>query len=120
MTIGMTGAIVGTANVVPRVCAAHYTDVATFLKSPSSPLLARITQTQDILSRADRALAKSGVVSTKWAVEKWYYPMGIARKPLQPVSAQTQTTLAVELQTVLGMERQLEQAAGVATDAQKS
>lgn len=119
MMIGMTGAIVGTANLVPRLCKSLYNDIVTAKKQPTAELLAAINEKQDIISRADRALAKSGVVATKWALEENYYPVGPARKPLQPTSPQTQEYLRHELKKVLALERQLETAGGVKSDLQK-
>lgn len=120
MTIGSTGAIVGTANLVPRMCANHHKDIQQYFEKPDAGLLKSIQQEQDILSRADRALAKAGVVATKWAVGRYYYPMGVARKPLQPVPSAVQAQLSQDLADVLLLERKLEQAAGVQTDTQKS
>ena len=49
MMIGMTGAIVGTANLVPRLCKSLYNDIVTAKKQPTAELLAAINEKQDII-----------------------------------------------------------------------
>ena len=108
MMVGSTGTISGTANLLPRLFVSHYNHILAFQKAPSSELLQEIQRQQDIISRADWALSRSGVVATKWVLERWYYPMGQPRKPLQPISGETEKTLERELKAVVEAERALE------------
>lgn len=108
MMIGMTGTICGTANLLPRLFVAHCNDILEFKKNPSKELLTKIEREQEMLSRVDWALNRTGIVGTKWVLEKWYYPMGPPRRPLQRVSSETAASLEQNLAKAVEQEKALE------------
>lgn len=116
MMIGATLAIVGTANVVPRLCVQHFKDIIQFQQSPTKELLNRIQTDQDIISRFDRATSKTGIVGTKWMLERFYYPQGAPRLPLRKLDIDFET-MQEAVMPALQKERQLEQEQGVTQDA---
>lgn len=107
--IGSTGAIVGTANIVPRLCVKHFNDITTFKHNPTKDLLTEIQRDQDLLSRADRAMGKGGVVATKYALQRFYHDQGPPRKPLQRTDASFGKWLEEALKPALLREQELEQ-----------
>ena len=118
MMVGATAAIVGTANVVPRLCVEHFQDIQSFLQSPTKQLLDKIQKDQDIISRFDRATSKTGIVGTKWMLEKLYYHQGPPRKPLRPLQLDW-SSMENEVMPALQREKQLEQSQGIQEDKQK-
>lgn len=114
--IGSKGAIVGTANVVPRLCVEHFNDIAAFQENPTTELLSKIQADQDLLSRADRALSKCGVMATKYALQRFYYPQGPPRRPLQRTDNDVGECLEEALKPALLREEQLESEHGVLYD----
>ncbi|MCO5585304.1 hypothetical protein L7F22_039237 [Adiantum nelumboides] len=115
MMIGATLAIVGTANVVPRLCAQHFNDIVQFQQSPSKELLNQIQTDQDIISRFDRATSKTGIVGTKWMLERFYYKQGAPRLPLRKLNIDF-ASMQEAVTPALQRERQLEQEQGITQD----
>lgn len=120
MMIGATGAIIGTANVIPRVCVEHFRDIVALQQNPTRELMAKVQADQDLISRFDRAMSKGGVMATKYVLERFYYPQGPPRKPLQPTEPAFGKAMETLLAPALAREHQLEQQAGVKEDAQRT
>ena len=116
MMIGATLAMVGTANVVPRLCIQHFNDIIQFQQTPTKELLSRIQFDQDIISRFDRATSKTGIVGTKWMLDRFYYPQGAPRLPLQKLKVDFSTAMQDAIMPALQREKQLEQDQGVTQD----
>lgn len=115
--VGMTGAIAGTANLVPRLVVQLYHAIVAFQQAPTPQGLAEVQKLSDVVSRADWALAKSGLSGTKWVLGRWYEDVGVPRRPLQPLSKEKQSQLQVELAEAVELERTLERAAGLSVVA---
>lgn len=113
MMVGMTGTICGTANLVPRTTVQLYNLIKEAQDIKSWDKLQEAQKLQQIVAKADWAMAKAGIGGTKWALSRWYYPVGECRLPLQPASKEVQAMLTSDLQEALALERQLEQRDGV-------
>lgn len=113
MMVGMTGSICGTANLIPRTCVQLYTLIHEAQETKNWDKLQEAQRLQQIVAKADWAMAKAGIGGTKWALSRWYYPVGECRLPLQPASKEVQAMLTADLVEALALERTLEQRDGV-------
>ncbi|KAN0064351.1 hypothetical protein ACQY0O_002546 [Thecaphora frezii] len=113
MLVGLDGTICGTANLAPRVCIKLYNLVKQAQTEKDWAKLQEAQQLQSIVSRADWILFKGGIGGTKWALDRFYYPVGQPRRPLQPAGKEAQQMLEQGLVEILQLERQLEKEAGV-------
>lgn len=117
MMAGMTGAIAGTANLLPRLTVQLYESIVAYQQAPTVQALAEVQKLSDVVSRADWALAKTGISGTKWVLGRWYTDVGAPRRPLQPLAKDKQAMLDVDLAQAIELERGLERAAGLSVVA---
>ena len=112
MTVGLSGTICGTANIAPRTCVQLYNLIKEALDHKDFDKLIQAQKLQSIVSRADWAMFKGGIGGTKWALERYYYPVGVPRLPLPPASQAAQSMIETEIREILEIERKLDQQAG--------
>ncbi|EPQ27852.1 uncharacterized protein PFL1_04596 [Pseudozyma flocculosa PF-1] len=113
MMVGLDGTICGTANIAPRVCVKLYNLIKDARANKDWAKLEEAQELQKIVSKADWVLFKGAIGGTKWALDRFYYPVGQPRRPLQPAGKEAQQMLEDNLKEIMALERQLEKAAGV-------
>lgn len=113
MMAGMNGVIAGSGNIIPRTLVHLYNLTKQAIDEKDWTKLQQAQEVQKIVSHADWVLFKAGIPGTKAALERWYYPAGVCRMPLQPASKEVRAMLETELQQALEFERQLEIKANV-------
>ena len=110
---GFNGVIAGSGNIIPRTLVHLYNLTTQAVQSKDWDKLQQAQKLQEIVSRADWVLFKAGIPGTKCALQRWYYPAGVCRMPLQPATKEVQAMLETELVEAMKIERSLEEAAGV-------
>ncbi|BGO99517.1 hypothetical protein RTBOTA2_002597 [Rhodotorula toruloides] len=76
------GGITGVGNIAPKTCAKLYKDTLAALSGQASVSSAQ--DLQFIISRADWALAKTGIAGAKWVLDQLEGYGGKPRRPLLP------------------------------------
>lgn len=112
-TAGFNGVIAGSGNIIPRTLVHLYKLTREAIQEKNWDKLEQAQKLQELVSHADWVLFKAGIPGTKCALQRWYYPAGVCRMPLQPATKQVQAMLESELVQAIDFERQLEKQAGV-------
>ncbi|KAJ5105846.1 hypothetical protein NUU61_003193 [Penicillium alfredii] len=97
---GGTATLVGTANVLPRLCVRVFT-------LWSEGRLAEAIELQKQLSVADWILTKAAISGTKSAIQSYYGYGGFPRRPLNRISDAQAQEIAGKLKGFVEMERSL-------------
>lgn len=112
-TVGFTGVIAGSGNIIPRTLVALYKLASEAVQQKNWEKLAEAQKLQQVVSHADWVLFKAGIPGTKCALNRWYYEYGICRMPLQPATKEVKAMLELELVEAMKIERQFEERDGV-------
>ncbi len=110
---GFNGVICGSGNIIPRTIVHLYNLAREAVAEKNWEKLQQAQELQAVVSHADWVMFKAGIPGTKCALQRWYYPVGVCRMPLQPASKEVQSMLETELQEVMKIERGFEAQAGV-------
>ncbi|GEM07439.1 dihydrodipicolinate synthase [Rhodotorula toruloides] len=101
------GGITGVGNVAPKTCAKLYKDTLAALSGQAS--ISSAQDLQFIVSRADWALAKTGIAGAKWVLDQLEGYGGKPRRPLLPFdeSDGKGNQLLEDLKEILEVEKSL-------------